>query len=51
MYIDNPSLHLRIYGVNMIMTIKWFVVALFTGLAFVVAKFTDEYFRPYKRKF
>ncbi len=35
----------------MLTIIKWFAVALFTGLAFVIAKFTDEYFRPYKRKF
>ncbi len=30
--------------------IKLIAVVLFGGLFFMIARFTDEYFRPYKRK-
>jgi len=34
---------------NMLTLIKWIVAALFGGLALLVAGYTVEYFRPYKR--
>lgn len=34
----------------MITVIKFVVVALSAGLVFLIARFTDEYFRPYKRR-
>jgi len=34
----------------MITVIKFIAVTLFAGLFFLIAKFTDEYFRPYKRR-
>ena len=34
----------------MLTVLKVIAIALFTGFAFLIAKFTDEYFRPYKRK-
>jgi len=39
----------RIMEYNMLTLIKWIVAALFGGLALLVAGYTVEYFRPYKR--
>lgn len=30
--------------------IKWIAAALLAGLAWLVGKYTTEYFKPYKRK-
>jgi hypothetical protein len=34
----------------MVTVLKWAAVSLLAGLVFLIAKITDEYFRPYKRK-
>lgn len=34
----------------MVTVFKFIAVAVFAGLAFLIARFTDEYFRPYKRR-
>jgi len=34
---------------NMLTVIKWIAATLFGGLALLVAGYTVEYFRPYKR--
>jgi hypothetical protein len=34
---------------NMSTVIKWTAAALLAGLAWLVAGYTDEYFRPYKK--
>ncbi len=34
----------------MIIAIKFIVVTLSAGLVFLIARFTDEYFHPYKRR-
>lgn len=33
----------------MITVVKWIVTALFAGLAWLVGKYTAEYFKPYSR--
>lgn len=35
----------------MVTVVKWVIVTLLAGVVFLIAKITDEYFRPYKRKF
>ena len=35
---------------NMSIIIKWIVVILLAGFAWLVAGYADEYFRPYKKK-
>jgi hypothetical protein len=34
---------------NMFTIVKWIAAVLLAGLAWLVAGFTDEYFRPYKK--
>lgn len=33
----------------MFIILKWIAVILFTGLAWLVGKYTAEYFRPFKK--
>jgi len=39
----------RIMEYNMFTVIKWIAAALFGGLTWLVAGYTVEYFRPYKK--
>jgi hypothetical protein len=36
-------------GVKMVTLLKWIVAGLLAGLMWLVAGYTDEYFRPYKK--
>lgn len=37
-------------GAQMVVVFKFIGVAVFGGMFILVARFADEYFRPYKRK-
>jgi len=41
--------HSNIMEYNMSTVIKWTAAVLLAGLAWLVAGYTDEYFRPYKK--
>ena len=36
-------------GVKMVTLLKWIAAGLLAGLMWLVAGYTDEYFRPYKK--
>lgn len=46
---NNTKLYSNIMEHNMSTILKWIATVLLAGLVWLVAGYTDEYFRPYKK--